>query len=442
MKKFSSKISSWLTPVAMKFSNQRHLCAIRDGFVVLMPLVIVSSFFILINNVILDSNNGILRNIVDLSRYQAIGNQVYNGTLGFLSILIAFTVAYKLSEGYGEDGLISGVISVAVLVTMFPSTLEIVPIGADKPVEVMGAISQNETSATGLLFAIISALVGTEIFLRLQKNNKFKISLPDTVPLAVSKSFSALIPAFITLTLFGVIVFIIESLFGFGLQDLVVKLIQKPLSAVFQGMIGINIVMLFQNLLWSLGIHGTFVLGPITEPTLLVAIQENINAFNVGLDIPNIVTKPFIDSFAMLGGGGCTIGLIIAILIASKREEDKGIAKLSIAPGLFNINEPLMFGLPVILNPILAIPLILVPLINLNIAYIATRLGLISKTVVMVPWTTPPILSAYLSTAGDWRAAVLAALLIGISIIVYLPFVMATNIVSAHTELEDENTEI
>ena len=325
---------------------------------------------------------------------------------------------------------------------MFPSTLEIVPIGADKPVEVMGAISQNETSATGLLFAIISALVGTEIFLRLQKNNKFKISLPDTVPLAVSKSFSALIPAFITLTLFGVIVFIIESLFGFGLQDLVVKLIQKPLSAVFQGMIGINIVMLFQNLLWSLGIHGTFVLGPITEPTLLVAIQENINAFNVGLDIPNIVTKPFIDSFAMLGGGGCTIGLIIAILIASKREEDKGIAKLSIAPGLFNINEPLMFGLPVILNPILAIPLILVPLINLNIAYIATRLGLISKTVVMVPWTTPPILSAYLSTAGDWRAAVLAALLIGISIIVYLPFVMATNIVSAHTELEDENTEI
>lgn len=442
MKKFSSKISSWLTPVAMKFSNQRHLCAIRDGFVVLMPLVIVSSFFILINNVILDSNNGILRNIVDLSRYQAIGNQVYNGTLGFLSILIAFTVAYKLSESYGEDGLISGIISVAVLVTMFPSTLEIVPIGADKPVEVMGAISQNETSATGLLFAIISALVGTEIFLRLQKNNKFKISLPDTVPLAVSKSFSALIPAFITLTLFGVIVFIIESLFGFGLQDLVVKLIQKPLSAVFQGMIGINIVMLFQNLLWSLGIHGTFVLGPITEPTLLVAIQENINAFNVGLDIPNIVTKPFIDSFAMLGGGGCTIGLIIAILIASKREEDKGIAKLSIAPGLFNINEPLMFGLPVILNPILAIPLILVPLINLNIAYIATRLGLISKTVVMVPWTTPPILSAYLSTAGDWRAAVLAALLIGISIIVYLPFVMATNIVSPHTELEDENTEI
>src|SRR5699024_9296233 len=169
------------------------------------------------------------------------------------------------------------------------------------------------------------------------------------------------------------------------------------------------------------------ILGPIKDPTLLTSIQENIDAYSMGNEIPNIVTKPFIDSFAMLGGGGFTIGLIIAIFIASRRSDYREIAKLALAPGLFNINEPLMFGLPVILNPLLAIPLIIVPIVNINIAYIATSLGLVSKTVALIPWTTPPILSAFLSTAGDWRAAVLAILLIGLSVVIYLPFIIATN---------------
>lgn len=425
--KLSDKIATWLAPVANKFANQRHLGAVRDGFILLIPLVIVASFFILINNVVLDPDNGILKNVIDLSQFKGVGTQVYNGTLGFLSIFVAFTVAYKLAVSYGKDGVIPGVMSVAVLVTMFPSVLEVTPLNSEAAVQVTGIITQTETSATGLLFAIISALLGTELFLKLQKNKRFRISLPESVPPAVSRSFEALIPAFVTLSFFGTLVFLLQSMFGLGLQEIVTEVIQVPLKAIFQGLVGINVVMTFQNLLWGMGIHGTFVLGPITEPTLLTAIQENINAFQTNLEIPNIVTKPFIDSFAMLGGGGCTIGLIVAIFIASKRAEYREVAKFSLAPGLFNINEPLMFGLPVILNPILAIPLILVPLVNLNIAYMATSLGFISKTVVMVPWTTPPVLSAFLSTAGDWRAALLAVLLIGISVFIYLPFVVAAN---------------
>ncbi|MDY0393685.1 PTS transporter subunit EIIC [Virgibacillus halophilus] len=263
--------------------------------------------------------------------------------------------------------------------------------------------------------------------MRLKKKRKLRIKLPDTVPPEVGKSFSALIPAFLTLTLFAALVFLTNIVFGFGLQELVTKAIQAPLDLVVQSRFGINIIMFFQNLLWSVGIHGTFVLGPIKDPSLLSAIQENINALQAGQEIPNIVTKPFIDSFAMLGGGGFTIGLIIAIFIASKRSDYREVTKFATVPGLFNINEPLMFGLPVILNPVLAIPLILVPIINLNIAYLATSLGLVSKTVAYIPWTTPPVLSAFLATAGDWRAALLAVLLIVISVIIYLPFVMATN---------------
>ena len=437
MNNIANKIAKWLMPIATKFANQRHLGAIREGFITIIPLVIVASFFILINNVILDPDNGLLASIVDLSRYKEIGDQISNGTLGVLSILIAFTIAYKLAVSYEEDGILPGVMAVAVFITMLPSVIEIIPVGSEEAVKATGVFSQNQTSATGLLFAIISALLGTEVFLRLKRKKRLQINLPESVPPEVGKSFSALIPAFVTLTLFAILVFFSNIVFGFGLQELVTKVIQAPLDLVIQSRFGINIIMFFQNLLWSVGIHGTFVLGPIKDPTLLAAIQENIDAFKAGVEIPNIVTKPFIDSFAMLGGGGFTIGLIIAIFISSRRSDYREVAKFSAVPGLFNINEPLMFGLPVILNPILAIPLIIVPIINLNIAYLATSLGLVSKTVAYIPWTTPPIISAFLATAGDWRAAVLAVLLIVISVIIYLPFVMATNRMA---ELEKNKT--
>ncbi|MBY7144485.1 PTS sugar transporter subunit IIC [Virgibacillus sp. NKC19-3] len=427
MNRIANKLAEWLMPVANKFSNQRHLSSVKEGFITIIPLVIVASFFILINNVILDPEDGILGGVVDLSYYKEIGDLINNGTLGILSILIAFTVAYKLAVSYNEDGVISGAMAVAVLITMLPNVIQITPEGSEEAVNVTGVFSQDDTSATGLIFAIIAALLGTEVFLRLKSKKKLQIKMPDSVPPAVGKSFSALIPAFLTLTFFAILVFLSNALFGFGLQELVSKLIQAPLDFAIQSEIGISVIMFVQNLLWSLGIHGTFVLGPIKDPSLYGAIQENINALQAGADIPNIVTKPFVDSFAMLGGGGFTLGLMIAILIASRRKDYREVTKFAFIPGLFNINEPLMFGLPVILNPILAIPLIIVPIVNLNIAYLATSLGLISKTVAFIPWTTPPVLSAFLSTAGDWRAAVLSIILIGISVIIYLPFVMAAN---------------
>src|SRR5699024_1482915 len=191
--------------------------------------------------------------------------------------------------------------------------------------------------------------------------------------------------------------------------------------------LGVTVILFAQNLLWSVGIHDTFMLGAIKDASLLASIHENVDAYGPVTEIPNIDTTPLTDTLAMLGCGGFTLALMIAIFIASRRTDYRKVTKFAFIPGLFNINEPLMFGLPVILNPILAIPLILVPIININIAYVATSLGLISKTVVLVPWTTPPVVSAFLSTSGDWRAALLAVLLIILSVIIYLPFVMATN---------------
>ncbi|WP_195946103.1 PTS sugar transporter subunit IIC [Paraclostridium bifermentans] len=432
MNKFSEKLANFLAPIATKFSTQRHLCAIRDGFITLMPLVIVASLFVLLNNVVLDGNIGLLKSF-KLDEYKDIGVSVYYGTLGFLSVLLAATVSYKLASSYKMDELGTTVVSVAALATLIPTTI----VTADN-VTISGVFSEIYTSPTGLFVAVIVAILATEILRKLNSIDKLKIKMPESVPPTVSKSFNLLIPSFITLTLFAVVAFIFTQYVGTNVYDVITKLIQAPIKAVFQGLPGIVIVLLIQNLLWSFGLHGAFILSPITEPTLLTAIQENMAAFQIGADIPNIVTKPFLDAFAFLGGGGCTIGLVIAILIASKKPQYKSVTKLGFIPSLFNINEPLMFGLPVVLNPLFMIPLVLVPIVNVVIAYIATASGLISKTVVMVPWTTPPILSAYLSTAGDIRAALLAAGLIVLSVFIYLPFVLASNKVK---DVEEEGSD-
>ena len=183
MRKFSEKIAMWLAPVATKFSNQRHLVAIRDGFIAVMPLVIVGSLFVLINNVILDSGNGLLKDLGNFDRYKEIGLSVYYGTLGFLSIFLAFGVAYKLAKAYDLDGLATGFIAVAAVLALMPTTV------TSGDVSIGGVFSETYTSAIGLFVALIGSILSTELLKILSKKDKLKIKMPDSVPPAVSKSF-------------------------------------------------------------------------------------------------------------------------------------------------------------------------------------------------------------------------------------------------------------
>lgn len=409
MKKFSEKLAEILGPIANKFSSQKYLVAIRDGFITVMPLVIIASFFVLINNVILDSTNGILKSLVNLDQYKEIGVSVYNGTLGFLSIFLAFGVAYKLADHYEMDQIGTGFIGVASTVALMP------------------ALDSAYTSPTGLFVAILGSILSTELLRIFQKSESLKIKMPESVPPTVAKSFNLLLPATITLTIFGIVAFVIIKLTGIDIYEIITNMIQTPLKNAFQTLPGIIIVIMLQGILWSFGLHGSFVLSPITEPTLLTAIDENIKALEAHQVIPNIVTKPFLDAFVNMGGTGTTIGLVIALLIFTKKESDKAISKLAFAPSCFNINEPLMFGLPVVLNPIYTIPLVFIPVVCLVISYFATAVGLVDKTVALVPWTTPPIISGFLATGGDWRAAVLSIVLIALSVALYMPFVIAAN---------------
>ncbi|MFU0444872.1 PTS sugar transporter subunit IIC [Pseudocitrobacter faecalis] len=426
-----------LTNAAGKFSAQRHLSVVRESFIVLMPLIIASSFFILLNNVILHPQTGLVAWLQLqgewINALREISLRVYNGTLNILSFMATIMIAYKLAKSYDEEGILFAILALAVLITLFPLKVTVIS-GSGQSVIADGLISSAHTGATGMFVGILVAIISTEVFRRVNKLKKLMITMPESVPPAVTKSFNVMIPIIITLAIFATLGWGCDYFFNRDLYQIVNWLIQSPLQNILQGIMGVIALLFTQNGLWWLGIHGTSIMYPITETTLLVAIQENSTALANNVPLPHIVTKPFLDAFGFMGGGGQTVGLLIALLMSAKRKDNRIISKIAAPATLFNINEPLIFGLPIMFNPVLIIPFLLTPIASITIAYAATALGLISKTSVLIPWTTPPIISAFLATSGDWRAAVLAALLIVLSVVIYLPFVLIMNRQPINTE--------
>jgi len=177
------------------------------------------------------------------------------------------------------------------------------------------------------------------------------------------------------------------------------------------------------QILWFFGLHGTNILLPIMNTVYLPAITDNIAALQAGLPIPHIVTPAFFDAFIWMGGAGTTLSLIAALFIAGKRKNNQNIAKLSTAPGLFNINEPMMFGMPIVLNPIYLIPFVLTPIVLTIVTYLAISSGIVPRTIAIMPWTTPPIIGGFLVT-GSIMGALLALVNLVIGVVLYIPFII------------------
>ncbi|MFJ7950051.1 PTS sugar transporter subunit IIC [Lysinibacillus sp. NPDC096418] len=401
-------------PVAGRIGNQRHLVAIRDGFIALMPLTIVGSFAVLVNNLPIKFYQNALDSIWEHETWTQWGGNMWNATFGIISLLLAFTIAYNLAKGYGKDGLSAGVIGLASYMTFGT-------FGA-------GGISGLTSGTGGIFVAIIVSLIATEIFCRLAGNSKLLIKMPDGVPPAVAKSFAALLPAIITIGSVALVRTIISA--GFGVTEIVESfyaLIQEPFMGLTNSWAAGLLLAFITPFLWTLGVHGANIVEPFLQTINLPAIEANVAAMEAGKTAPYIINKPFLDTFVSIGGAGVTISLVIAIFILGRKNKQYStVGKISAAPSLFNINEPLLFGLPVVLNPILFVPFILAPMVNVTIAYFATKMGLVPAATIAAPWTTPPIINGFLVTQS-WRGAVLSIVLIVVAVCIYLPFIAMAN---------------
>ena len=265
---------------------------------------------------------------------------------------------------------------------------------------------------------MIIGFLASIIFCKLMNKN-WTIKLPDTVPPAIAKPFMSIIPGLVSLYVVAIVAYAFNRITGQLINDWIFKVLQTPLLGLSQSYLAVVILAVTIQLLWFFGIHGGNVMAPIMEGVFGVALLANMEAFQNNEPLPYLWTSVSFGSFVWFA----TVGLLIAIFWQSKNKHYREVAKLGIVPCMFNIGEPVMYGLPTVMNPILFIPKILAPALMVTVAYFATSLGLVAPVSQNVTWVMPPVLYGFFSTGFDWRAIVLSLVNLAISIVVYLPFV-------------------
>lgn len=353
------KIFNKIMWFAQIMGSQIHLRSMRDAFITLIPFLVLSGLMILINNVVLNSG-GFLSGIIDpvrLIQWQTVGEKVVNGTMNILSLLIGILFSFNLARNRQfTNPLMPALVTVACIFVLMPTTLSFIPVAGGEAVTVKGAASYSLLGTSGTFVALVSAILATELFVWISKNKRLQIRIEGNVPPAVTQSFNTLFSVMITILLFSLVSFLITSLGGHEIHDLINLIIQAPLLGLTTSLPGFLVLDIINNFLFSMGINPGGITGAVLDPPLLVAMQQNMDAWATGKEIPNIIVRPFSDLYGRMGGTGITLCLIIAVFIKSKRDDLRSFSKTVLPTTLFNINEPVIFGFPIIFSPILMVP--------------------------------------------------------------------------------------
>lgn len=402
-----------LMPLAQKIGNNKYLLAIRDGFLISMPLLIVGSFFLLFANFPIPGWTDFWAGIFG-DNWVTYFSKPTDATFSILAVLTVFGIGYSFARQLEINPVFGAVISLVNWFLLMPYEV----VGED--VTLVG-IPLQWVGSQGVFLSIIVAIISVHIY-AWAENKGWVIRMPEGVPPQVERSFSALIPSGVSLLVF----FFINILFGISSYgnafSFVYQILQIPLLALGNTLPAMVVAYLFLHFFWFLGINGGSVVGAVFNPILQTLSAENLTAFRAGEELPNIINQQFQDLFATFGGAGSTLSLLIAMFVFCKSKRITELGKLSILPGIFGINEPIVFGLPIVLNPMMLIPFVIVPTINIIISYGAMAAGLVPYTSgVAVPWTMPVVISGFLSTG--WRGAVLQALLLALGVLLYYPFI-------------------
>jgi len=446
MSKAIDSLEKILLPFAVKIGKQPHINAIKNGFIRLMPLTLAGAMFVLINNVFLNFGDGSFfyslgvrlepSTIEALAGLKTIGVNVYNGTLGIMSLMAPFFIGMALAEERKVDPLSAGLLAVAAFMTVTPFS-----VGESY------AVGANWLGGANIISGMLIGLVVAEMFTFIIRRN-WVITLPASVPSSVARSFSALIPGFIILLIFGVISWLL-GLYGNNFHQIIMDSISKPLASM-GSVVGWAYV-IFNSLLWFFGVHGSLALTALDSGIMTPWALENIALYTEYGSVSAAIeagktfhfwAKPMLDSYILLGGSGATLGLIIAIFIASRRADHRQVAKLALPSGIFQINEPILFGLPIIMNPVMFIPFVLVQPILAAITLAAYSLGIIPPVTNLAPWTMPTGLGAFFNSNGSIAALLVALFNLGIATLVYMPFVILSNKAQAIIEVEESEEDI
>lgn len=413
MKEF---LNDKVVPKIMAFINTKAMQALKDGLLYSMPMMIIGSVFLLIANFPYTP----FANWLVEAGITPILNQAYGSTFNMMALIASIGIAYTYVRNEGYQGMPAGVISLCTYLIMQPS--EIVSEAGDT----VGVIFKDWTAGKGMIGALLLGLIVGWVYSIFMKK-EITIKMPAGVPEGVSNAFVALIPGAVIIVVATIFYAVVNLVGNITPMELIYKVIQTPLQGMTDSLGGVILMGLMVPFLWFFGIHGSSIVGGIMGSMLTANSAANQEILDAGKELTlanggHIVTQQFFDQFFTVTGAGITIGLVVYLAFCAKSAQCKQIGKLGLGPAVFNINEPVLFGIPVVLNPIMAVPFFLMPVISGLIEYFAIYTGLCPMYGgVMVPWTCPPIISGFL--IGGWRTALLQTAILVLTFFVYLPFI-------------------
>lgn len=410
------KLTNWLEkriyPAAVFFQENKYLASIQYGMMLSIPLLLVGAFACIISDFPIDAFQTFMANLVGEEVWAEWNWSVLNpASIGLLSLVAMCGMSYEL----GRRNDVTPMPGVAISLMSF-----FLLVHADEN----GMISQSEFGATTLFLSIIVALVSVEIYSFCIKR-KITIKMPASVPEFVSSQFAALIPAVLCAVLWLVVRYLIQLTPYETASSMIYGLLQAPLTGLGTSLVGTLIAEFINSVLWFFGIHGTNVVASVMEPLWYAARDANwqVNLEDALAVRPYIATIDFSNMIMYLTGSGITLPLCIEMAFMCKSQRLKTVGKGAIIPGIFNVNEPVIFGLPIVMNPMMLIPFIVAPLVCVLVAFGAMSTGIVPTPIgVPVPWTLPAPISGWMM-CGDWRGGALQIVNLIISGVIYWPFI-------------------
>ncbi|NVY96486.1 PTS cellobiose transporter subunit IIC [Lactobacillus sp. DCY120] len=377
-----------MIPFFQKIAASRHLTALRDGMTAAVPMIIIGSVFMILAQFPIPAYLNFMAHTFG-KNWATVLQYPTNASFHIMGLIAVAGISYQLAKSYKVEPF-------STMIVMVGAFLLTIPMKIDKAGALWVPLQQLDSA--GLFIALIVGLFATDLYVWLVHKN-LTIKMPASVPPAVSSSFASLIPGGVVLTVVWIIRLAVEATPMKSIPNIIIFFLQQPLSQLTNSLWGALVIELLICILWIFGVHGGNTVSGVMMPIWLGAMAQNASAHAAGKALPNVVTQQFWDNFVHMGGAGATLGLAIMIALFSKSAEYKTLGGLIVGPAIFNINEPIIFGLPIVLNYQIAIPFIVAPLVNVVTTYIAMSTGLVARTMgVMVPWTTPPIISGYLAT--------------------------------------------
>ncbi len=388
-------IENKLVPILIKIGENKILVAVRNGITLTLPFTISGSLFLILANLPIPGWSDFLGPFADkLSAPVAV-------TFGAIGIISAIGISYNLAKQYKLDAITCSAITMVVFLLA--------------QLDQEYTLNVDNLGAAGLFSAIILSIITVHI-IKFFISRNIVIKLPEGVPPAVAQSFAGLVPAAVAI----VLIWFIRVLLNFDINAFFTWIL-SPLVMGLGTLPGMLILIFLISILWCCGIHGDNVLSGITSPIFLKYIAENTQAYLNHQPIPHITADGFYIVFMCLGGTGATLGLVISML-RSKSKLYKSVGELSLPSAIFCINEPVIFGFPVVFNPIMMIPFTITPMILCTLTYALMYFNIIGRPVLQIPWTMPPIFAAYFVTGGNIPAVIWSVCTIVISVFVFLPF--------------------